>query len=331
MYYQNLKFEIYSREKLGIGCIPQHVIKTPTKDSFMILVTGASGLIGSAIYDKVNKHYDTVGCCYKNWTRKEFVSYNLSSSIETKHLMETYKPDCVIHCAATPNPVPDFENPNKIIRKNISTTNNLLTYAPQGCKFIFMSSIVVYGDCEYPKAIEDELNPKSVYAATKVASEALVNSFHNMGLIEGFIVRLGATIGPNAKRGIIYDFIKKLKSDSKNLEVFGSYPGSIKPYTHVEDVAELVRKLVLTYYKREDKARIINCANKDSVPVSQIAQIVMNELDIYKFVEFNNKTWLGDNKELWVDTSDSEKMYGFKPKYNSREAIKEVVREWINR
>lgn len=292
----------------------------------MILVTGASGFIGSKIFDSININYKCIGISNKN--PKSSLKADLSKQENCKRILDIFTPDCIIHCAATPEPRPNFDNPNEIIEKNVSMTNNLLTYAPKGCKFILLSSIVVYGDCDYPKhAVDDKVNPKSVYAASKVASEALVTAFHNMGLIDGYILRLGATIGEGLKRGIVYDIINKLKSDPPNLSLLGEYPGTIKPYTHVDDISKFVRKLVLTYHKRKESPYIFNCANKDSISSYDVALNVMAGLGISKHIVFGGPTWMGDNNQLWVDTSNEEN-FGFLPETNSKETIRKVVKHY---
>lgn len=64
-----------------------------------ILVTGATGLLGSSIV-KLLDNRDFV--IYKNSSRKiaGFHHCNLTNHEETKRLMDNINPDVIIHCAA---------------------------------------------------------------------------------------------------------------------------------------------------------------------------------------------------------------------------------------
>ena len=81
---------------------------------------------------------------------------------------------------------------------------------------------------------------------------------------------------------------------------------------------------------------IFNIGNDDWITVKEIADIIVEEMGlsnvkyIFKPATPNGRGWLGDVKFMLLDISKL-KSIGWKPKMNSREAVRKTVRELLGK
>lgn len=308
-----------------------------------ILVTGGQGFIGHhltyALRDKFRDSDTEVYTVGRNSiagektqvvgegagfqpTNKHYVA-DLTKDRAVQGVMEHLQPDVIYHLAANPNGKPDNEHPMDIIDDNVKMTQGLVHYSPEGCRLINCSSITVYGD-EKGKEEITYLEPTSVYAATKIGSEALVRAYHNTGQIVAVNLRLCATVGAGLTHGILYDFINKLETNPSFLQCLGEYPGSAKVFLHVDDAVDAFL-LALEDWDGED----VNICGTGVVNVQEIAEIVAEEMELQPTIAFlgEGANWKGDNRKL--EASNEKAFYlGWQPKYKkSKDAIVAAVKE----
>jgi nucleoside-diphosphate-sugar epimerase len=174
-----------------------------------ILVTGASGTVGSAaiaLLVKQGKHEITAFDIHNRKSRKILHQYRDKISIVYGDIGDKYDlekacvdQDIVIHLAAIIPPLAD-DKPELAARVNVQGTANLLTllkkYSPRAF-FIYGSSISVYGDRLQNPYIKvgDPLVASlgDEYAKTKIKAEKLVQ---HSGL-DYTIFRITAVMGAN--------------------------------------------------------------------------------------------------------------------------------------
>ena len=132
-------------------------------------------------------------------------------------------------------------------------------------------------------------------------------------------------MGKNETRGVIFDFIKKLKDNQKELEILGDGQ-QVKSYVHVSDIVN-----ALTWIPKHDnnkKVQTYNIATHDQLTVDEVADIVSDELKLkpkYKYTG-GDHGWVGDVPQI-VMSIDKALSTGWKPKYKCREAVRKAVRE----
>jgi UDP-glucose 4-epimerase len=330
-----------------------------------ILVTGGNGFIGKEVVkvlsgcmlgDEQEHEIRTVGRTeieyshpFSNFKVEDHhASYNpytkhyvvdLSREALVRRMFAHWQPDVIIHLAANPNSKPDMFAPTAILDDNIKATQNLLHWCAEGTHFLFASSIVVYGNAavwkyelsskpgtfEEPCTEECVCEPTSMYGITKLASEHLIKAYADYRNIKYKILRICATVGPNLNRGILRDFIRKVKEEEV-LEVLGDEPGSCKPYIHVNDVANAFA--LLMYEKRD---AILNICSRWSLTVKEVAEFVMEEMGVQKKIVWagENANWKGDNRILSANP-DKATHFGWDRQMDSEEAIRRSVRENLN-
>lgn len=278
-----------------------------------ILVTGCSGFIGRNVVEffRAGKLHD-IYCCNSD--------IDITDRNEVKEIMCDIKPEAIIHLAAKAVPGDSSHISEKMWQVNVNGTKNLLDFAPEGSRFILSSSITVHGNGKFN--VDSPYNPTTIYAASKIAAESLVQSYTNLKRVRGCSMRLCAIVGPGLTHGVIKDFIRKLKTADK-LEMLGSWPGSCKPYLHVQDVCGAISDLLYN-----NISKIILSA-ENSITIDDIADICMEVMSEYK-----EKVWLGeennfvgDNRNVYAEMTKLQN-WGWIPSHmNSKLAVKQAVKE----
>jgi UDP-glucose 4-epimerase len=144
------------------------------------------------------------------------------------------------------------------------------------------------------------------------------------------IYRLANIVGPRSRHGVIHDFVQKLKKNPRELEILGDGTQT-KSYLHVSDCVET---MLLGLEKSSGQVEIFNVGSEDQVGVKTIAQIVIEEMGL-KNVKLTftggvdgGRGWKGDVKNMLLDISKL-KALGWKPKLDSKQAVREAAKSLI--
>jgi UDP-glucose 4-epimerase len=315
-----------------------------------ILVTGANGFIGEHLLRALSKcprtsdgplmvvAIDRSRNAY-SWdikteeTATSFLPFvqrihcHLDSEHSVANLMLRYKPNVVFHLAGI-SVIRENRDPTLITRSNTMSTHHLLAYAPQGCRFVLASSAAVYGNYASDAGEGQALTPNSLYGASKVGAEALVNAYSELGRVRGLSLRLVANVGSGATHGVVKDLLAKLRSDSPTLDLLGDQPGSTKHYTHVTDTASAFVRFGLD---TEEGPRVLNVSSRMVLNIEELASLVMETSGIRKPIRWLGEAanWRGDNRWVMVDNSLALSL-GWEPKYKTaNEAVRQGVLDMV--
>ena len=307
------------------------------------LVTGGNGFIGRHLIGEIYKHKEVFGPIV-NVSRRSFSSPFISASYPCdiglpyeyepefecfRYVFKKHHPKFIFHLAGKATVKMDGSEPFDIIQDNILSTQKICQWAPKGAKVILASSVITYGDWMFqqesprPYTEEDRTEPTSIYGMTKRASEGIVNYHDSTDRISGVSARICATVGRGLTHGVVYDFIRKI-TNNPTLEALGSKPGSTKPYCYIED---LVNALVILAMSKKTRGEY-NIVPDDSISIEEVAKAVMEGLENHKEIEClgEEANWKGDNKLISVSNQKMRDL-GWKPKYKSKEAIIQAVKD----
>jgi len=306
-------------------------------------VTGGAGFIGSHLVDKlVNTGLVTV---YDNLSsgKQEFIQHHLDREgfrfiqadlLERDRLAGAMKDsEVVFHLAANPKIRAGTQDTELDLKQGtIATYNVLEAMRLNGIKkIVFASTSAVYGETSGQPIPEDygPLQPISLYGASKLASEGLITAFGHLFSMQAWIFRLANVVGTRATHGVIIDFIAKLKQNSAELEILGDGTQE-KSYIHVDDC---VAGLLYGFQHSNAPVNVFNLGNRDATSVTTIGHMLIKGMGLanvrLKYTG-GNRGWPGDVPQVRLDTLRMEKL-GWKPKYTSDEAIRQTIKNILER
>jgi len=314
------------------------------------IITGASGMIGSTLVNKlINKHnllilcFDNFHTSKNNYLQKYkkkknffFFKKNLSKEIKLKkkqfNLLKNNRIRNIWLLAANSDIKNGLKNFNIDYENTYLTTINTINYFNQfinkDTKIIFTSSSAVYGDKKILLKENDvNLNPISNYGIMKLYSEIFIKHFSDLNKIKSFIFRLPNVIGFNLTHGVIYDFYKKIHKQKKVLRVLGN-GNQKKPYALADEVANA---LIAIPPRSKNRFNIINLGVNDSgATVKYITKQFKKafKIDKIKYQKIS-RGWIGDVPNYKLSFNKAKK-YKFQFSLNSKEAINKVINHMKN-
>jgi UDP-glucose 4-epimerase len=291
----------------------------------MILITGGLGFIGSSLATKLAEKGNKVTLIDNLFNKdsekrlilaeKEGIEFIKGDIRELPDLGEI---DLIYHLAAQISVGNSFKNPSLDADINIRGTVNLLELARKNnCPFVFASSSTVYGSAETPTPENHPLNPISPYGLSKMAAEYYTSLYSSQYSIPTTIFRIFNVYGPGGFKGVIPDFIGKLKSNSKKLEILGDGKQT-KDYIYIDDVVD-------AFIKKPEG--LFNLGTGTQTSVLQLADTIIKTLELKNVkIETGHQNWPGDVPVTQADISKLKKT-GWTPKVGIEEGIKKTI-EW---
>ncbi|MBD1909878.1 MULTISPECIES: NAD-dependent epimerase/dehydratase family protein [unclassified Leptolyngbya] len=195
---------------------------TNTLDSLSqqrILVTGASGFLGSHLCDRLSQLGAEVHALSRTPKQDSgslrWWQSNLESLEEVQQLFRTLKPDLVFHLSGYATGAADLKQVLPTFHSQLVSKINLLMAATElGCqRLVFTASL------EEPQSEAGEITPASPYAASKWAGGAYSRMFHKLYQTPVVLARPFMTYGPrqNANKIIPSVTLSLLRGEAPRL------------------------------------------------------------------------------------------------------------------
>ena len=298
-------------------------------------ITGGAGFIGSHLVDKLLEEnnqvtvYDNLVSGKKKSIERHigqsnfrFIQDDLLNSAALKEAMKGH--EVVWHLGANTD-IPGGNKVTDLDLKNCTiATRNVLEAmrANRMDKLLFASSATVYGDAP-PVALAETygpLLPISLYGAGKLACEGLISAYSQLFGIKAWMFRFANVVGAGMGHGVIYDFIQKLRKNSKELEILGDGKQE-KPFFLVEDCIEGMKH---AFYNSGSQCDVYNIGCQSFTSVTGVARIVTEVMGL-KNVKFNytggKRGWPGDVPVVHFDVEKMKKL-GWQARHPSDEAVR---------
>jgi UDP-glucose 4-epimerase len=291
-----------------------------------ILVTGGNGYLGSQLVPALKKTGAIVFVMDKITTgsMNEFIA-DITDKRAVSLVIKKTEPQIIYHLAATLNRDRDFRYHDEVLRINYSGTVNLLR-ALQDINyenFIFTSTSEIYGSNTPPFHEEQLPAPASPYSLSKFFAETVIRTFTELYRKNYTILRLFNFIGKKMPEAF---FVPQLIHSLKYDTVFKMTKGEqSRDFLYIEDV---VNALILSATKDEARNELFNVCSSQSITLKQLATEIQQQLKGNCQIGFGALPYR-DN-EVWKMVGSNQKIrerLGFKPAYNLKEAISELIKE----
>tara|TARA_R110000823_G_scaffold207280_2_gene337897 strand:- start:550 stop:1545 length:996 start_codon:yes stop_codon:yes gene_type:complete len=306
-----------------------------------ILVTGTAGLLGSKFTEWLPGNLkdviivgidDLSGGYLENVPDKtEFFNISLNNYKKVEEIFQSYKFDYIFHFAAYA-----AEGLSPFIRKfnynnNLLITTNLINMSIKYKikRFIFTSSMSVYGEGKTPFDEINIPNPIDPYGIAKYACEMDLKVAKEQHGLDYCIIRPHNVYGENQNiwdkyRNVLgiwtYKYLNNLP-----LTIYGDGKQK-RAFTYIEDILEPLWKAAI---KKETSGEIINLGGIREIEIKEAAEIFRKIINNKEYpIEFLQERH--EVKNAWSTHQKSVDLLGFEHKTSLKEGLNKMI-EWAKK
>src|SRR6202167_5862001 len=235
--------------------------------------------------------------------------------------------DLVIHFAANADVRFGTDHPRKDLDQNtIATWNVLQAMREQGCKrIVFSSTGSVYGEPDIfptPEACPFPVQT-SLYGASKLAAEGLIQAYCEGFEIQGYIFRFVSILGERYSHGHVFDFWQQLSQHPEHLHVLGN-GHQRKSYLYVQDCIDAILTAIDA---ADDKVNIFNLGTDEYCEVNDSIGWICEYLGLHPKLTYSGgeRGWVGDSPSILLDCSRIRAL-GWRPPLSIKEAVLATIK-----
>ncbi len=302
-----------------------------------VLITGASGFIGSHLCDKyLEEGYKVIAVDnlitgneknishLKNNNNFKFIKHDIIKPFDIEE-----KLDLILHFASPASPIDYLEHPQETLKVNSYGTFNILELVRKNdCRYIVSSTSETYGDPlihpqpEYYWGNVNPIGPRSVYDEAKRFSEAASMSYYRTYGSDIRILRLFNTYGPRMKVNdgrVVPNFIDQALN-GKNLTVQGDGEQT-RSFCYVSDLVEGVSKVST---KQNISGELFNLGCPDEFKIIDFAKLILELIDTKSKIIYT-KLPVDDPKVRQPDINKAKEILKWKPKVSLEKGLLKTI------
>jgi UDP-glucose 4-epimerase len=311
-----------------------------------IFVVGGAGYIGSvctelllnaghqvSIFDNLSEgHRGAVD------SRANFVQAELADRTEIEAAISSVRPDAVMHFAANALVGESMHNPSKYFRNNISNGLNLLDamVAAGVGQIVFSSTCAIFGPPERLPIDETAVpRPISPYGESKLAFEKILRWYNEIHGVKFVCLRYFNAAGASEKFGedhrpethLIPTVLQVALGQRASVEIYGTDYDTpdgtcIRDYIHILDLAQAHILALGTTASA--------CYNLGTGGGSSVREIIdaCRRITGRKIEMIEKPRRPGDPPRLIASSEKIKKELGWRPQFQSSEAIIESAWKW---
>jgi UDP-glucose 4-epimerase len=303
-----------------------------------VFITGAAGFIGSNTVDRLlAAGHHIVGFDNLSTGQRRFLASALAypqftfceaDLLDRQSLTEAMKgAELAIHFAANADVRFGTEHPRKDLDQNtIATWNVLEAMRETGCKrIVFSSTGSIYGEPDVFPTPETCPFPvqTSLYGASKLAAEALIQAYCEGFGLQAYIFRFVSILGERYTHGHVFDFYQQLAEHPEHLHVLGNGHQK-KSYLYVQDCIDAI---LIAVEKADAKVNIFNLGADEYCEVNDSIGWICDYLGLHPKLTYSGgeRGWVGDSPFILLDCSRIRSL-GWRPRLTIKQAVLATIK-----
>jgi nucleoside-diphosphate-sugar epimerase len=302
-----------------------------------VLVTGGAGFIGSHLAEALSQLGASVVVLddLSGGSRENLTSFGpvefVEGSVLDRDLLARATRGCkyVFHQAALGSVPRSVEQPRLYNAVNTDGTLNVLEAAREArvARVMFAASSSAYGENPVPWVETMPVQPRSPYAATKVAGEALLQAYSASYGLDTACLRYFNIFGPrqnanSAYAAVIAAFAKALLA-GKSPVIFGDGEQS-RDFTYVHNTIHA--NLLAARRVEPIRGEVLNVGCGTQVTVNELAGLMAELLNAPGRRPVYEPERAGDLKHSFADLGRVESMLDYRPIVDFRTGLEQTVR-----
>jgi UDP-glucose 4-epimerase len=219
----------------GLGLIGHHVVNKLESLGHDVAITDTRTTYGIIPQDEIDYLMDER---LKKIKTEQIYNIDISNADSIDWLIQKHQPAIIIHMASFPRQKVVNNNPAMGARTMMEGLLNLCESAKKHnvCKFIYISSSMVYGDFTDDVVEDYNCKPQGQYGIMKLSGEHIVKDYSRRNCFSHTIIRPSAVYGPlDVEDRVIAKFMLTAMRDG-TLKVNGA--SETLDFTYVEDAAD---------------------------------------------------------------------------------------------
>ena len=311
-----------------------------------ILVVGGAGYIGSVCTELLLDEGHAVGV-FDNLSeghrtaidsRANFTEGDLANPEQIRAALDTFRPDAVMHFAASALVGESMQNPAKYFRNNISNGLNLLDamIATGINQLVFSSTCAIFGPPER-LPIDETLpkNPINPYGESKLAFEKILRWYGEIHGLRFVSLRYFNAAGASEKFGeqhriethLIPNVLKVALGQKSHVDIYGTDYDTpdgtcIRDYIHIRDLSR-AHILALKSFRSE----FYNLGTGGGTSVREVIESC-RKITGRKIPAVEKPRRPGDPARLIAASDKIQSELGWRPEFQNIDAIIESAWRW---
>lgn len=298
-----------------------------------ILVTGSSGMIGTALCERLLKDgFEVIGV--------DIVSNRWSKAVNQKTVLAdlrkpdalnfiTAKPDFFIHLAANAYVFNSVQNPT-LAFDNVLMTLNCLEFCRQKkiTRFLFASSREVYGNSPKKSLAEKNVDLTAIespYAASKISGESFAVAYHFSYGINYHIFRFSNVYGRFDDSERLIPLLIRQNKKKEPITVFGEKKEL--PFTYLDDTVDAVMRSIERFDQTPNQC--FSIASSKSTKIVDVMRLIAQKMGVSPKIVLG-KPRTGEVIRFSADVSKAKKLLGFIAKTPIEKGL-DATLEWYQK
>ena len=287
-----------------------------------ILITGGAGCLGTNLIDHWNPKEHTIAVIDNFVTGHkaslaDYVEVHEGSVVDAsfvERVFEAFRPECVIHCAASYSDPDDWEG--DALTNIVGAINILNASRDIGVKrFVNLQTALCYGiPRETPIRVDHPISPFTSYGISKSAGEHYVL----MSELNVVSLRLANITGPRLAIGPIPTFYNRLKNEQSCF-----CTEAVRDFLDIEDFLELMDIVI----SDTSGTGVFNVSTGEGHSIKEIYDVVRRYLEI-DFGEDAPILPVGDDDVpvVVLDATKTKAVFGWEPKVDFESMMYRMLR-----
>ncbi|MEO6200809.1 MAG: GDP-mannose 4,6-dehydratase [Cryobacterium sp.] len=308
-----------------------------------ILVTGGAGFIGSHLVDRLIRdepsritvvdnfflgNLDNLADALTARPDLEIIRVDASDLAAMQDVVTANKVDTVFDLAMVPLPT-SLTYPDWTIRTNVGIATTFCEITRRGLidRFIHVSSSEAYGSARYVPM--DENHPHDAitpYAASKSATDHIIESYVQTFNIDATVIRPFNNIGPRQNPGTyagIVPIIVRRVLAGLPVEIYGDGEQT-RDLSYVGDTVELMAQIQAS---PDCRGKVLNVATGVETSVNELVRRILSLLGREDHPVVHTDPRPGDVRRHCADVTRLTALIGHQPSALSDESLKKTV-DW---
>jgi nucleoside-diphosphate-sugar epimerase len=305
----------------GLGLIGHNVVNKLESLGHNVVITDTRTTYGIIPQDEIDY---LMGERLKKIKSTHIYNIDISNSDSIDWLIQKHQPAIIIHMASFPRQKVVNANPALGAKTMMEGLLNLCESAKKHnvCKFIYISSSMVYGDFNDDVTEDYNCKPQGQYGIMKLSGEHIVKDYSRRNCFSHTIIRPSAVYGPlDVEDRVIAKFMLTAMRDG-TLKVNGA--SETLDFTYVEDAADGIVAAALSNNTNNKTYNITKSHSRSLLDAANLAVKIAGKGSIEvkdKDADFPSRGALN------IDAARRD--FGYDPKTDVEEGFEKYY-EWLS-